>query len=51
MLFVVIAMDGTDPEAPERRRRVRQAHLEGRGSSPRPVPSRSAAPSSVPTAA
>jgi len=29
MLFVVIAMDGTDAEAPERRRRVRQAHLEG----------------------
>jgi uncharacterized protein YciI len=29
MLFVVIAKDGTDPEAAERRRNVRQAHLEG----------------------
>lgn len=29
MQFVVIAKDGTDPEAPERRARARQAHLEG----------------------
>lgn len=29
MLFLVIAKDGTDPDAPERRRRVREAHLEG----------------------
>ena len=29
MLFVVIAKDGTDPEAPTRRQRVRETHLEG----------------------
>ena len=28
MLYFVVAHDGTDPEAPERRRRVRSAHLE-----------------------
>jgi uncharacterized protein YciI len=29
MQFVVIAYDGTDAEAPERRQKVREAHLEG----------------------
>jgi uncharacterized protein len=29
MLFLVIAKDGTDAEAPARRQRVREAHLEG----------------------
>ena len=29
MLFLVIAKDGTDPDAPARRQRVREAHLEG----------------------
>lgn len=29
MLFLVIAHDGTDPDAPARRQRVREAHLEG----------------------
>lgn len=29
MLYFVVAHDGTDPEAPERRRRVRPTHLEG----------------------
>mgnify|MGYP002621011527 CR=1 FL=1 len=29
MLFLVIARDGTDPEAPARRQRVRAQHLEG----------------------
>ncbi len=28
MLYLVLAHDGTDPEAPERRRRVRPRHLE-----------------------
>jgi uncharacterized protein len=28
MLYFVVAHDGTDPEAPERRRRVRPEHLE-----------------------
>jgi len=29
MLYIVIAHDGTDPEAPARRQRVRATHLEG----------------------
>lgn len=29
MLYLVIAKDGTDPEAPARRQQVREAHLEG----------------------
>jgi uncharacterized protein YciI len=29
MLFLVIAKDGTDPEAPARRQQVREAHLDG----------------------
>jgi uncharacterized protein len=29
MLFLVIAKDGTDAEAPARRQRVRERHLEG----------------------
>jgi uncharacterized protein YciI len=29
MQFVIIARDGTDPEAPTRRQAVRPAHLEG----------------------
>lgn len=29
MLFLAIAHDGTDPDAPARRQRVREAHLEG----------------------
>ena len=29
MQFVIIARDGTDPEAPNRRQAVRPAHLEG----------------------
>lgn len=29
MLFLVIAKDGTDADAPARRQRVREAHLEG----------------------
>ena len=29
MQFVIIARDGTDPEAPARRQAVRPAHLEG----------------------
>ena len=29
MQFVIIARDGTDPEAPTRRQTVRPAHLEG----------------------
>ena len=29
MLFLVIAKDGTDADAPARRQRVRDAHLEG----------------------
>jgi uncharacterized protein len=29
MLYVVIAKDGTDPEAPNRRQAVREKHLEG----------------------
>ena len=29
MLFIVIAKDGTDPDAPARRSNVREAHLEG----------------------
>lgn len=29
MLYAIIAKDGTDPDAPERRRRVRQRHLDG----------------------
>jgi uncharacterized protein YciI len=29
MLFLVIAKDGTDPDAPARRSKVREAHLEG----------------------
>ena len=29
MLFLVIAKDGTDPDAPGRRQQVREAHLEG----------------------
>lgn len=29
MLFLVIARDGTDPDAPARRQRVRAEHLEG----------------------
>lgn len=29
MLFLVLAHDGTDPDAPARRQRVREAHLEG----------------------
>lgn len=29
MLFLVIAKDGTDPDAPARRTSVREAHLEG----------------------
>ena len=29
MLFLVIAWDGTDAEAPARRQRVRATHLEG----------------------
>jgi uncharacterized protein YciI len=29
MLFLVIAKDGTDPEAPARRLKVRETHLEG----------------------
>ncbi len=29
MLFLVIAKDGTDPDAPERRQRVRDDHLVG----------------------
>src|SRR5579875_213251 len=29
MQWLIIARDGTDPEAPERRQRARPAHLEG----------------------
>jgi uncharacterized protein YciI len=29
MLYLVIAKDGTDPDAPERRQAVRERHLEG----------------------
>jgi uncharacterized protein len=29
MLYIVLAHDGTDPEAPARRQRVRATHLEG----------------------
>lgn len=29
MLFLVLAHDGRDPDAPARRKRVREAHLEG----------------------
>lgn len=29
MLYLVLAHDADDPEAPERRRRVREAHLDG----------------------
>ena len=29
MLFLVIAKDGTDPEAPTRRQQARETHLEG----------------------
>lgn len=31
MLYIVLAHDGTDPEAPARRQRVRERHLEGIG--------------------